>query len=116
MTFPRVSRRGGHFANLGDVIIYPDLVVARTGLEDCADRLKGTGFKTVAEALQTFNDLGLFARGCKPHWHDGDDMMTPYVTVYFVANQQLNQQGHNNHFLGRAGWLWMKAMSRTMPA
>ena len=31
MTFPRVSRRGRHFANVGDVIIYPDLVVARTG-------------------------------------------------------------------------------------
>ena len=30
MTFPRVSRRGRHFANVGDVIIYPDLVVART--------------------------------------------------------------------------------------
>ena len=27
---PRVSRRGRHFANVGDVIIYPDLVVART--------------------------------------------------------------------------------------
>ena len=31
MTFPRVSRRGRHFANVGDVIIYPDLVVDRTG-------------------------------------------------------------------------------------
>ena len=31
VTFPRVSRRGRHFANVGDVIIYPDLVVARTG-------------------------------------------------------------------------------------
>ena len=30
VTFPRVSRRGRHFANVGDVIIYPDLVVART--------------------------------------------------------------------------------------
>ena len=30
MTFPRVSRSGRHFANVGDVIIYPDLVVART--------------------------------------------------------------------------------------
>ena len=30
MTFPSVSRRGRHFANVGDVIIYPDLVVART--------------------------------------------------------------------------------------
>ena len=30
VTFPRVSRRGRHFANMGDVIIYPDLVVART--------------------------------------------------------------------------------------
>ena len=30
MTFPRVSRRGRHFANVGDIIIYPDLVVART--------------------------------------------------------------------------------------
>ena len=30
MTFPRVSRRGHHFANVRDVIIYPDLVVART--------------------------------------------------------------------------------------
>ena len=27
---PRVSRRGRHFANGHDVIIYPDLVVART--------------------------------------------------------------------------------------
>ena len=27
---PHVSRRGRHFANVGDVIIYPDLVVART--------------------------------------------------------------------------------------
>ena len=25
------SRRGRHFANVGDVIIYSDLVVARTG-------------------------------------------------------------------------------------
>ena len=31
MTFPRVSRSGRHFANAGDVIIYPDLVVARAG-------------------------------------------------------------------------------------
>ena len=31
MTFPRVSRSGRHFANVVDVIIYPDLVVARTG-------------------------------------------------------------------------------------
>ena len=31
LTFPRVSRRGRHFANVGDVIIYPDLAVARTG-------------------------------------------------------------------------------------
>ena len=31
MTFPRVSRRGRYFANVGDVIIYPDMVVARTG-------------------------------------------------------------------------------------
>ena len=30
MTFPRVSPRGRHFANVGEVIIYPDLVVART--------------------------------------------------------------------------------------
>ena len=30
MTFPRVSRRERHFANVGDVIIYPDLVVPRT--------------------------------------------------------------------------------------
>ena len=30
MTFPRVSRRGCHFANVGDVIIYPDLVLTRT--------------------------------------------------------------------------------------
>ena len=30
VTFPRVSRRVRHFANVGDVIIYPDLVVART--------------------------------------------------------------------------------------
>ena len=30
MTVPRVSRRERHFANVGDVIIYPDLVVART--------------------------------------------------------------------------------------
>ena len=30
VTFPRVSRRGRHFANVGDVIIYPDPVVART--------------------------------------------------------------------------------------
>ena len=30
VTFPRVSRRGRHFINVGDVIIYPDLVVART--------------------------------------------------------------------------------------
>ena len=30
VTFPRVSRRGRHFANVGDVIIYSDLVVART--------------------------------------------------------------------------------------
>ena len=30
MTFPRVSRHGRHFANVGDVIIYPDVVVART--------------------------------------------------------------------------------------
>ena len=29
LTFPRVSRRGRHFANVGDFIIYPDLVVAR---------------------------------------------------------------------------------------
>ena len=29
-TFPRVSRRCRHLANVGDVIIYPDLVVART--------------------------------------------------------------------------------------
>ena len=29
-TFPRVSRRGRHLANVDDVIIYPDLVVART--------------------------------------------------------------------------------------
>ena len=29
---PRVSRRRRHFANVGDVIIYPDLVVGRT---DC---------------------------------------------------------------------------------
>ena len=27
---PSCSRRGRHFANVGDVIIYPDLVVART--------------------------------------------------------------------------------------
>ena len=31
MTFPRVSQRGRDFANMGDVIIYPELVVARTG-------------------------------------------------------------------------------------
>ena len=31
MTVPRVSLRGRHFANLGNVIIYPDLVVTRTG-------------------------------------------------------------------------------------
>ena len=32
MTFPIVSRRGRHFANVGDVIIYwSDLVVDRTG-------------------------------------------------------------------------------------
>ena len=30
VTFPRVSRRGRHFANVGDVIIYPDLVVELT--------------------------------------------------------------------------------------
>ena len=30
VTFPRVSRRERHFANVGEVIIYPDLVVART--------------------------------------------------------------------------------------
>ena len=30
MTFPRVSRHGRHFANVGDGIIYLDLVVART--------------------------------------------------------------------------------------
>ena len=30
VTFPRVSQRGRHFANVGDVIIYPDPVVART--------------------------------------------------------------------------------------
>ena len=30
VTFPRVSLRGRHFANVGDDIIYPDLVVART--------------------------------------------------------------------------------------
>ena len=30
MTFPRVSRRGRHFANVDDAIKYPDLVVART--------------------------------------------------------------------------------------
>ena len=30
VTFPRVSRRGRHLANVDDVIIYPDLVVART--------------------------------------------------------------------------------------
>ena len=29
-TFPRVSRHGRHFANVGDGIIYLDLVVART--------------------------------------------------------------------------------------
>ena len=33
MTLPRVSRRGRHFANVGDVIIYPVLVVARTDKE-----------------------------------------------------------------------------------
>ena len=38
MTFPRVSRRGRHFANVGDVIIYPDLVVART--VDCWVKLQ----------------------------------------------------------------------------
>ena len=27
-------------------------------LADCGDRFKGTGYKTVAEALQAFNDLG----------------------------------------------------------
>ena len=31
---PRVSRRGRHFANVGDVIIYPDLVVARTDIDN----------------------------------------------------------------------------------
>ena len=31
MTFPRVSWRGRHFAiNVGDAIIYPDMVVAQT--------------------------------------------------------------------------------------
>ena len=30
MTFPGVSRHGRHFANVGDGIIYLDLVVART--------------------------------------------------------------------------------------
>ena len=30
VTFPRVSGRGCHFAIVGDVIIYPDLVLART--------------------------------------------------------------------------------------
>ena len=30
VTFSRVSRGGRHFANVGDVNIYPDLVVART--------------------------------------------------------------------------------------
>ena len=33
VAFPRVSRRRRHFANVGDVIIYPDLVVARTDKE-----------------------------------------------------------------------------------
>ena len=27
-------------------------------LADCVDRFKGAGYKTVAEALQAFNDLG----------------------------------------------------------
>ena len=30
VTFARVSLRGCHFANVGDVTIYPDLVVAQT--------------------------------------------------------------------------------------
>ena len=34
VTFPRVSRRRRHFANVGDVIIYPDLVVARTDIDN----------------------------------------------------------------------------------
>ena len=41
VTFPRVSRRGCHFANVGDVIIYPDLVVARTDFKSisaCPDQ------------------------------------------------------------------------------
>ena len=53
MTFPRVSRRGRHVANVGDVIIYPDLVVARTVCHKISSHVR---FKVITPSV-TLTDI-----------------------------------------------------------
>ena len=67
MTFPRVSRRGRHFANVGDVVIYPDLVVARTDDDDDDDDNGDTDEKLTGPVLSTV----LFAK--QPTYTSGPD-------------------------------------------
>ena len=84
MTFPRVSRRGLHFANVGYVIIYPDLVVARTGvrnselvishiiLRDCRLHIFPTTFLEIAVYLTDTQQVlpGGSANVIKRNWID----------------------------------------------
>ena len=61
VTFPRLSRRGRHFANVDDVIIYPDLVVVRT---EVSRQLKKTERQ---RAINTWEDSSeACVKMCRP--------------------------------------------------
>ena len=67
MTFPRVSRRRRHFANVGDVIIYPDLVVARTA-EQCQEEESGSAFDIHSGTAMEAYDSGS-SDDSDPYWN-----------------------------------------------